>query len=514
MKKISGLLDQFRSDPLGFIKSNRIMPDGRPFGEVCHELQIEKMYRPLLDRVKRYFLFRLGRGYDKTSGIAFFCLTQILLSKRGIKIAIFAADLEQAGLLLQETKEFIERSALLRMIGIKINKFEIFFGSSSIKIMAADATTSYGGVWDIIVVDEFSSWSSDAHEQLFYSIYSTVAKKSNSILIILSNAVAAFSKVMIEILPRIRESSEWYIFEADHPAPWLDQKNLAEQKRFLPPLVYARLFENLDVPQAGNFISLNELELCIDPSLNPVERGKEGLAYFVGFDYGRKHDRSACVTVHQQEDGLIIVGDLWFTKGSRESPVKFEVVENYLLNLASRFSLGGALVDPFQMQNSMEKLQDAIPMSEFVFNQASWNILAQNLYHAIHFAKLRMFANSVLKNELLQLRLIETPQGLKFDHERKKGYYSDIATALALAVTACMRFGNALGDDAVFVPDTILDAARVNAELSRVGFNGNSRIHVLNPPYDLTPEEVEFHSKSWRSNPDPDREELERFGLI
>ena len=491
------------------------MPDSRPFGDIVHHVQIEQMYVPLLAKVRKYFLFRLGRGWDKTSGIAFYCLSQILLAKRKIKIAIFSSDLEQAAIMLDEVRNFIDRSELLRVIGIKINKFEISFGGSSIKIMSADGVSSFGGLYDIIVIDEFSSWSTDNHQTLFYSIYTTIAKKADSVLIVLSNAIAAFSKVLIEILPKIKESNEWHVFEADYPASWLNQKNLEEQKRFLPPLVYARLFENLDVPQSGNFISLNELETCIDSNLKPVEHGKEGITYFCGFDYGRKNDRSACVTVHQEGD-FIILDDVWFTKGSREHPVKFEVVENYLLTLASRFQLGSCLTDPYQMQNTAEKLRDAVPMTEFIFNQASWNLLARNLYDSIHFAKLRMFENSVMKNELLQLQLVETPLGLKFDHERRKGHYSDIATALALAITAGMQSGFDLGANAFFFSKEISAAEQLNIALGYTAPQADPKrprhIYYTNPPSDLTAAEIERHNR--RDEEDPLRDDMKQFGLI
>ncbi len=454
-------LEEFRRDRSMFRRAHRIMPDGRHFGDVIHDAQEQKMFLPLQNRVKKYFLFRLGRGWDKSSGLAWFCIEEIFLAKKRISVVIFASDLEQAGIVIAEIKRLIESDQLLAMSGFKINKNEIMFAGSVIKVMASDSVSSFGLSPDICIIDELSSLNSDNHRNLFLSAYTAAAKKKDAVLILASNAAAAFSKILLEFSPKIYGSSEWFIQDESRPAPWLDAAVLAEQKRFLPPLVYARLFENLDCPTSGNFISLADLELCIVDELRPADRGKHDRIYFLGCDYGRKNDRTAIACVHMEDD-LIVLDDVWHVKGTRDNPVSFSVVENQLLRFAARFNLGGGLADPYQLQNTMEKLRDRVPLSEFVFNQASWNQLAQVLYHHIHHAKLQLYRDNLIINEILQLMMIETPAGLKFDHQR--GGYSDIATALSLAITACLRAGGGIDADTTFGPDHVNEATRMFLE--------------------------------------------------
>ncbi len=449
MNKHERILSEFRQDRPAFRKSHRVLEDGRKYGEVYAPFQEEIFLELESKEVNKHFLV-LPRGADKTSGFGAWHPLEELLLVPGSEIVVIGTDSDVGILNLKEMHGYCERNQFLNSL-VKRNRNEISVRNGRITVLSSDAASSFGLKPTLVVIDEFSNWWKDSHEQLFWSLFSSIAKRPGSRILILSNSGAAYSKLYFQLKEKIEaDSSGWFLYApTDLEIPWMNKEELESQKRILPPQQYARLFQNIDTPSNGNFVSTHELEACVDDALQPAEKGKPDRFYFLGLDYGRKHDRTAVSVVHM-EDNKIILDDCWHKKGSRENPVSFSLVEGILLDFASRFNISGSFVDPYQMQATMEKLRGQIPMSEFIFSAGSWSQLAQSLYFSIHHNNLRLYRDPIILNEILALQMVETPQGLKFDHAR--GFYSDIATSLALAITACMKAGGG-SDDEIFWTD-------------------------------------------------------------
>lgn len=438
----TNLIEQWRQDRSGFRKTHRILEDGRKYGEVFTEVQEEHIFRPLVERRKKYNFIKLSRGWDKTSGIAWYCLEELILGDKGQEIIIFAADAEQAGIMLQTIHDYLDRNPLIA-INVKQNKNEIKSKNGRIIVMASDSTSSFGTKATLYVIDELHAWSHQNHSDLFYSVYTAIIKRKDARLIVLTNAGAAYSKVYFDVIDKVKESDVWYFFETKQSPPWISESEIEEQRKFLPPLVFARLHGNIDTKGAGNFITAEDLVRCVDSNLMPISSGYSGRFYCVGFDFGRVKDRAAVAICHREGNNVILDDCRWW-KGTHEKPVSFQEVEEHLTNVACRFEIGKALFDPHQTQHLMERLRGIMPVEEFNFSQKSWTELATPFYHLLHYGRLKLYHDEMIETELLMLELKQTPAGIKFDHTR--GGYSDISTAIALAALGCLKIGDDDGE--------------------------------------------------------------------
>ncbi|GEM_PF-2570441 len=476
MRKIelARLLREWRADRIGFRNSNMILDNGRPFGDCLTEWQQTDFFDVLERRGTNKLFYVMKRGTGKTTLAAMYALETIILGSNE-EVLVVATDQDVAALITDEINGLCERNPIFNAI-ITRNKNEIKFANSRITVISSDAASSFGFKPTLVICDELSNWAKESSETLFWSLFSSIAKRPGARILILSNSGAAYSRLYFEIRQKAETNSDdWYFFAPQEiETPWISAEEIESQRRNLPPSQFMRLFQNIDVPAAGNFISAEEIEDSLDDSMRRADRGNPEKIYFLGFDYGRKNDRSAATLLHAEGD-LIVVDDIWFVKGTKERPVPFELVEGRILHYASRFHIANCLVDPFQMVSTVERLRGKIPMSEFPFSQTSWNVLARSLYDAIHLRRLRMFRDPIVINELLRLMLIETPQGLKFDHT--KGQYSDICTSLGLAVVACQRAGGGV-DEPVFDLGSVNESTKMFGELDRIHERRSARSHV------------------------------------
>ena len=465
-------IEEFRKDPTMFRAAHRVMPDGRLFGDVRHPVQEERMFRPLDERIKKYILWRLGRGWDKSSAAAWFCVQAVFLSERKIQIIIFAADREQAEIVTSEIKGFVDRDPLLSSAGFKINKNEILYRGNTIKVMASDSVGSFGTLADIYIVDEFSSWNTEAHRTLFSSIYTACAKKKDAMLLVLTNAGASFSKVYHEYIERIRSSPEWHIFEVDGPAPWLDKKIIEGQRAFLPVPIFLRLFQNQDVAGSGNYFTEEDLKRIIDDSLSPQRRGIPGRDYFLGLDLGLTRDLTSASIAHRE--GQLVVLDLqknW--KGTPKKPVSIAEVETFIAEAAQRFEIVQAIYDPFQARYLAERLSAILPCFQFDFTSSNWNLLTTKFCAAVRYGRVKIYRNSLLEGQLLAVEVVQTPNGLKF--QNRAGFHDDCVVSLALACYGALQMGDSDFDDATFGPTDLNGATKMFQETELRSFHASGR---------------------------------------
>lgn len=454
-------LEEFRRDKSMFRAVHRILEDGRRYGDVRTATQELEMFAPLAERRKKYSFFKLARGWDKTSGLAaWYPLEELILGHKGQETIIFASDTEQGLIPLREIHGYLDRNPYIGA-GIRRNKNEVSNRIGRIVVMSSDAPSSFGTKASFYVIDELHAWHTDNHRDLFYSIYTACVKRKDARLVVLTNAGAAFSKVYFEMIDKVKESEAWHFFETGASPPWIDETEIEEQRKFLPPMVYARLHGNVDARGAGNFITSEDLSRCVDPELSPQVSGKPGRLYGVGLDFGRVKDRSAVAICHREGNNIVLDDCRWW-KGNHANPVSFAIVEEHLLGLKEKFAVAKALFDPHQTQNLMERLRGTLPVEEFNFSQKSWNELAGPFYQLLHYGRLRLYPDQTVETELLMLELKQTPQGIRFDHSR--GGYSDIATAIALAALACVRMPGSPGLENFFFGGE-LASARVNSGL-------------------------------------------------
>lgn len=191
------------------------------------------------------------RGSSKTTDVAIMALWPLAFSTSAVTGIVAAGDLDQAGLLRGAIERLIEANPWLKS-RLQVNRWQVRNPAtgSQLEIISSDAATSYGALVDFAVVDEVSHWSEGRGQELWVSILSTVAKKPNCLLVVISNA-GWVDTWQWELREKIRKDPAWYFHALEGPASWITAEHLAEQERLLPPKEYRRLWRNVWVSAAG-----------------------------------------------------------------------------------------------------------------------------------------------------------------------------------------------------------------------------------------------------------------------
>src|SRR5262249_6052097 len=130
---------------------------------------------------------------------------------------------------------------------------------SRLEVISSDVRSSWGRLPDFVICDELCHWEKP---DLWHSLLSAAAKKPECLLIVLTNAGVG-TGWHGDVREAARTSSEWHFPSlAGSQAPWITPASLAEQKKLLPPAVYARLWENVWQHSDGEFVTLAEAEAC------------------------------------------------------------------------------------------------------------------------------------------------------------------------------------------------------------------------------------------------------------
>ena len=250
---------RYASDPAAFRADLTVDVDGiaRRFGDVMDPWQRDdfalldpalaicngrnaNVGGPVLDVRMRAFLER-GRGHSKTTDLAVMACWALAVSTRPLKGYAYAADRDQVGCSRRRSdhrpaEPLAGDDTRCRPRKI-VNKAVDHPGEGGIlTIEASDVGSSYGILPDLIIADELVHWEEKAGEGLWHSLISSAAKRSNCLLVVISNAgfVDSWQWNAREVA---RTDEAWLFSRLDGPqASWLSPERLAEQRSMLPGL--------------------------------------------------------------------------------------------------------------------------------------------------------------------------------------------------------------------------------------------------------------------------------------
>jgi hypothetical protein len=304
------------------------------------------------------------RGHSKTSDMAVQMAWVLLAARHAIRGVAAAADREQAGLLL---------SAVRKLASINVGLCsELTFAEGSIRnsrtgsrldLISSDVASSYGILPDFVICDELSHWP---EPELWYSLLSSAAKKPDCVLTVLTNAGVG-RDWQWEVRENARCSDDWHFSSLDGPhAPWITPRSLEEQQTLLPPAVYERLWLNRWQHSDGEFVSLAEAEVCIDPARTRQDFGLPQYQYFAAIDYAEKHDYTVGVIIHREGD-RVIVDRMDVVRPAPRSPTPIAWVEDWIDHAAAAFPGVVFVLDEFQMVSTLQKYEHRYSMKRFRF---------------------------------------------------------------------------------------------------------------------------------------------------
>ena len=311
----------------------------------------------------RVYLER-GRGHSKTTDLAIMSCWALAFATRPLKCFAFAADKDQAALLKAAMETIVRLNPWLARIlevqkGVVLNIAQGHPGyGSQLEIFASDVGSSYGILADLIIADELCHWEGDG--SLWHSIISSAAKRSNCLLAVISNA-GFVDSWQWGVREAVRTSDDWYFSRLDGPvASWLTPERLAEQRKMLPAIAYARLWENSWSTGGGDALTPDTINAAFSDGLQPMSGGEPDWLFVGGIDLGLTRDCASVVVLAVPTGGRagrirLAHNRLW--RPTLGQKINLLDIEKHVLDLDQQFGLEFVGFDPWQMEHLAQTLE-------------------------------------------------------------------------------------------------------------------------------------------------------------
>lgn len=415
-----------------------MVPEDRPWAESAAPFQWEDA-RTILeprDGVKQVFLTR-PRGGRKTTDLAGIVLA--VLARQAPPMArcyVGATDEEQSQRLIDAAAKIIARTPGLAA-SFKVTGLTVTYVPSGASVTALPADASvYGLVPYLTVIDELTNWpDTKKHRAHWDTLTSATRKVPNARLVVLSNAGSP-DHWSFKRREAARTSRHWLLREVPGPLPWLSEDDLeALRENASVPSEFARLHLNQWIEPEDRLATREDVLACVEKGRRGDLERQPGQRYTAGLDVGVKHDRTALVVVHsEQETGqrLVVVDAVRVWTPRRGRPVDLQEVEETVAEVCGRYS-AELRYDPSQALLLGQQLRArGLRAVEEPFTVGSNSLRASLLFRLLHERRLRLPDDELLSDELASVRLRESTGGrYRFDHDA--GRHDDRVTALALA---------------------------------------------------------------------------------
>lgn len=401
------------------LRSNTTPGEGRGEGK---KTEIRQDFPP---NIKLRAYLERPRGHSKTSDTAIQLAWILQFANHPIHGVAAAADRDQAGLIRDAVARIAKANPWL-LPDLKFAKHEISNSStgSRLSIISSDVSSSWGLLPDFIICDELCHWDKP---DLWHSLSSSGAKQPHCVLIVLSNAGIG-QDWQWQVREAARTSNAWYFSSLDGPiAPWISPAMLEEQRNTLPPTVFNRLWLNEWQQTAGHFVTLAEAEACRDDKLRARTHGENHIQYVAAIDYAEKHDYTAAIIMHAEDDTLI-VDRLDVVAPTASNPIPVSWVEQWITGTAANFPHTLFVLDPWQLLSLIQKYEHQLPLERFEFKAGQGNhALTLNLRQLIINRQLKWYpgcgqlphtdTRDDLETELATILLKESPNTrVRLDH--------------------------------------------------------------------------------------------------
>ncbi len=494
-------LRRYARDPVAFIDDLvRVNELGHPFRLFDHQREILRLAF-CFDEAGYLPWTTLIYGAIKKSGKTFMnallALWWAYTQESPNEIPLAANDLEQVqGRQFKAAAGIIQNNPALATSASITGRQIVFSNGTTITALASEYAGAAGSNHGLTGWDELWAYTSEPARRLWDELV-PVPTRRNSIRVVTTYAGWEGESELLRDLYRQgvgpeehpegqgerlhptlpiygnREARLFVYWDHEPRMPWQTPAYLAARRRDTRPATYLRLFENRWTTAETTFITPELWDPCVDAALSPLlPTWHHPLA--VGVDTAIKHDSAAVVGVYRTEDRVVLaLHRIW--QPSPEHPLDLETtVEQFLRELASRYSLQTILVDPYQMHRSITTLQAAgLPIAEFPQSVPNTTRMAQTLFDLLKGKNLRLYPAPDLRRQALNTVAVESTRGWRIAKENASRKI-DAIVALAMSVTAAVESpGTAAG---VCDPSLILRGRPTQAWLERQREIGGGRI--------------------------------------
>jgi hypothetical protein len=413
-------------------------------------------------------LLERPRGHSKTTDLAVTCCWALAFATRPLKGYGYAADKDQARLLRDSVETLIRLNPWLSSI-LTVEAHRVVNAAAghpgeggTLTIEASDVGSSYGILPDLIVADELVHWQGDG--SLWHSLISSAAKRSNCLLVVISNA-GFVDSWQWTVREQARQDEAWHFSRIGGPqASWLTPERLAEQRRMLPAVAYARLWLNEWTSGAGDALTESDIDAAFDESLAPMTGREPGYLFVGGVDLGLTRDCSAAVVLAVPAGGRagrirLSHHKLW--RPTLGKKINLLDVQRHLVELDNRFRFEFIAFDPWQAEHLAATLEAHTEHRRHRrrnqprrFGSQPWlreisptaaNLREQATLVIESFAdrRLLLYPCEPLRRDLMKLRCEEKSYGVRLtsprDGDGHGDSYSAFANALLVAHEVAMK---------------------------------------------------------------------------
>ena len=245
----------------------------------------------------------------------------------------------------------------------------------------------------------------------------------------------------------------------------MTERYLDQQRRRLPAQVFKRLHRNEWSSPDSPFVEEWQVARCTTGSENRAGREAAG-AYCLTCDLGLTKDRAAAAVLHRDaRAGVVVLDTLRVWEGTPQRPVEIADVQATLEELHGRFRPRECVFDAWEMRAFIQAHR-SWRIVEFSFSGKAMYEMATILYSLVANATLVLYPEAGrftgrdgmehdLQHELVNLVLVETPSGFKFDH--RVGRHNDMSVAVGMGAWSLMRAaGGGMGWEELYAVERML----------------------------------------------------------
>jgi len=441
-----------------FVEKNVRQTKGRWSGE---PLELEPWQRDILDElylvkedgsfVYREALIGIPRKNGKSTLMSAIALYGLLaMDEHGAEVYVAAASKDQARIVFNQAKEFVEVSPALQK-WLKPQRNVIISPSNKgvFRVLSSDAPLQHGLNPSLVVIDEL--WA-HSDPELYYALTTGQLARENPLVASITTAgfdresicwqvyeqAAKLEREGIEAMREARMFCRWY--EADpgadiddekewrkaNPASWIKTEDLRLERTRLPEFIFRRLHLNQWTDTEDAWVSPADIDACVgEPLFNPEN------SCWMGVDIGLKRDASAFVWCQWHGDKLHVHHDIRVpTEGH---PLSASENRARLLELAS--TMGGLReipFDPWSFRESAEMLAEVgLPMVEYDQGNANMAPASERIYELIKEHRLVFDGDETFRAHILAAVVTQTERGWRIS-KRKSRERIDAAVALTI----------------------------------------------------------------------------------
>lgn len=400
----------------------------------------------------RSFWLTMPKGHDKTTLIGRM-LNWALAYARTPSFNAYAAavDKEQAALL---SEAMATEASLNPWLGrhLKFGNWKVD-GRGTLKILASDSHSAQGSKPDFLVMDEVTLWKD---EDFFDALVSGTTKRKGMVTLVITNAGWLHTWQRRKFEEVAAQPKRWWHYEAPgRIASWMDPAEIEANRRLILPAEARRLYDNqwVDPAEGAGFVTREDVIACgrlgKDLGLLAKYRGEGRGGYVASIDYGPVRDRTVMAVMHHDRArDLVVVDRMDVLQGSRKNRVPIAAVEAWLDQVMQAFPLDCVVIDPYQMESTIQKYRNKVVVEPFEPRGGKANYeLAQTLRSLVANHKIAWYPGCgdvetprgphTLADEFCELIVRNLAYGYRIDHP--PGKHDDRVVCLGMGAVAALR---------------------------------------------------------------------------